>query len=147
MNFKFKKAVSMILLIFISCIIVSCSNTVSSVNYNIDNKIEETAYFMKSTIQNPVIASIGGDWTVMSLARADIGIEPEYFENYYRNVVATVKENNGVLHERKYTEYSRVILALTAIGKDPTDVAGYNLVESLADYEKVIFQGHLLCWH
>ena len=46
-----------------------------------------------------------------------------------------------MLHERKYTEYSRVILALTAIGRDPAKVAGYNLLTPLGDFEKTIWQG------
>ena len=50
-------------------------------------------------------------------------------------------EVSGVLSNNKYTEYSRVILAMTAIGADVTDVGGYNLLEKLADYNKVIFQG------
>ena len=52
-----------------------------------------------------------------------------------------LKNCSGVLHERKYTEYSRVILALTAIGRDPSKVAGYNLLTPLGDFEKTIWQG------
>lgn len=48
---------------------------------------------------------------------------------------------NGVLHEVKYTEYSRVVLALSAIGKDPCDVAGFDLLAPLEDLEKVVRQG------
>jgi hypothetical protein len=32
----------------------------------------------------------------------------------------------------KYTEYSRAALALTALGQDPSDVGGYNLLTPLA---------------
>ena len=46
-----------------------------------------------------------------------------------------------MLHERKYTEYSRVVLALTAIGRDPSKVAGYNLLTPLGDFDKTIWQG------
>lgn len=52
-----------------------------------------------------------------------------------------VKKCDGVLHDKKYTEYARVILALTSIGKDPTDVSGYHLLDPLGDYEKTIWQG------
>jgi len=45
------------------------------------------------------------------------------------------------LHTKKYTEYSRVVVALTAIGKNPENVAGYNLLLPLADYKKTIWQG------
>lgn len=46
-----------------------------------------------------------------------------------------------MLHEKKYTEYSRVILGLTAAGYDPTDVAGYDLTMALGDFDKTIWQG------
>ena len=39
----------------------------------------------------------------------------------------------GGLHEKKYTEYSRVIVALSAIGRDARDVAGYDLTKALGD--------------
>ena len=48
---------------------------------------------------------------------------------------------SGVLSERKYTEYSRVILALSALGKDARDVAGFDLTLPLGDYEKTAAQG------
>ncbi|MCI6991801.1 MAG: terpene cyclase/mutase family protein, partial [Clostridiales bacterium] len=34
-----------------------------------------------------------------------------------------------------------MILALTAIGADPTDVAGYNLLTPLGDFDKTVWQG------
>lgn len=141
MNYKLKRILSITLALIIACGLVACTTTSSTTEDGIEEKIKETADFMIESIPNPTVSSLGGEWTVMSLARSDLDIDKEYFENYYNNVINTVKENKGVLHERKYTEYSRVILALTAIGKDPTDVAGYNLLEYLADYEKVIFQG------
>jgi len=133
---------SILVILILSLNLVACNaTTVVKRDNSIDRVIKETAKLMQETVSNPTVSSLGGDWTVMSLARADLDIDGEYFENYYDNVVDTLKENQGILHERKYTEYSRVILALTAIGKDPENVAGYNLLEKLADYEKVIFQG------
>ncbi|WMM25818.1 terpene cyclase/mutase family protein [Tissierella sp. MB52-C2] len=141
MKNKVKNLWKIIFLIILSFSLVSCTVTTFSTDYNIEEKIAETAKFMQEIIPDPTVSSMGGDWTIMSLARSDIEIHKDYFENYYGNVVNILEENQGILHERKYTEYSRVILALTAIGKDPSDVAGYNLLEKLSDYEKVIFQG------
>lgn len=89
----------------------------------------------------PAVGSIGGEWTVIGLARA--GMLPEGFaEGYYRNVVDTVTANGSAqLDENKATENARVILALTAIHKDPREVAGYSLLEPLADFDFVTYQG------
>lgn len=87
------------------------------------------------------MGSIGGEWAVLGLARSGYAVPEEYYQNYYQTVEEYVKACGGVLHETKYTEYSRVIIVLTAIGKDPTNVAGYNLLTALGDYDKTIWQG------
>ena len=99
--------------------------------------LKDTASYLQKTTPNPQVGSIGGEWAVLGLARGGYTVP----SGYYNNVVSCVKECKGELHSRKYTEYSRVILALTAIGKDPTNVGGYNLVEPLNDYDKTIWQG------
>ncbi len=104
-------------------------------------KIAETAAFMLEKTPDIGVGSVGGEWTAMTLARSGYDVPADFYARYYRNVERYVKEKQGVLHTRKYTEYSRLILALTAIGKNPYDVAGYDLIEPLGDYEKVIYQG------
>ena len=103
--------------------------------------LESVENYLYETVKEPQVASIGGEWAVLGLARCDMDIPDEYFENYYQTVIKYVKDSGGVLHNKKYTEYSRVIVALTAIGKNPQDVAGYNLLAPLGDYEKTIWQG------
>ena len=102
---------------------------------------EACAQMLKNNTTEPVCGSVGGDWLALGFARGDADVPEEWFGRYYEAVEAYVTSCGGVLHERKYTEYSRVILALTAIGKDPTDVAGFNLLVPLADFEQTIFQG------
>lgn len=102
---------------------------------------KDTATYVQKTVTVPQIGSIGGEWAVIGLARSDAQVPQSYWESYYARVEAEVRENYGVLHDKKYTEYSRVILALTAIGADPTSVGGYNLLTPLGDFEKTIWQG------
>lgn len=85
--------------------------------------------------------TFGSEWNIISFARGNQQVPENYYSQYYSNVVAHVQDVKGVLDRRKYTEYSRTILALTAIGQDPRDVGGYNLVEKLYDYNQVIWQG------
>lgn len=88
----------------------------------------------------PSVGSIGGEWEILGLARSG-KLDQDVIDKYLANVASTLKENNGVLHEKKYTEYSRVILALTSLGVDVTNVGGYNLLKPLADFEKTKWQG------
>ncbi len=103
--------------------------------------LESVGNYLYETVKDPQVGSIGGEWAVLGLARSNMDIPDEYFENYYQTVTKYVKDSGGVLHNKKYTEYSRVIVALTAIGKNPQNVAGYNLLTPLGDYEKTIWQG------
>ena len=106
-----------------------------------ETQLEITAGYLQALIAEPGTGSVGGDWLIFGLARSGVKVPQKYFDAYYENVEAAVREKNGVLSDRKYTEYSRTVLALTAIGKNPADVAGFDLLKPLADFEQVTRQG------
>ena len=106
-----------------------------------ETQLEKTAGYLQAQIAAPGTGSVGGDWLIFGLARSGVKVPQKYFDAYYENVEAAVREKNGVLSDRKYTEYSRTVLALTAIGKNPADVAGFDLLKPLADFEQVTKQG------
>lgn len=101
----------------------------------------KTVEYLMENVAEPGISSIGGEWTVVGLARSGEDIEQDYFDTYYDNVRASVKSSKGVLSDTHYTEYARVAIAVAAIGKDPTDIEGYNILKPLDDYETVTSQG------
>lgn len=103
--------------------------------------LEMTADALIKITGEPIYGSVGGDWTAFGLARMDKEANAEWIEKYYEQAEKYVVGCSGVLDSRKYTEYSRTIIILTAIGKDPTNVGGYNLLAPLADFEQTIFQG------
>ena len=108
---------------------------------SVQSEMQGSAAYMVSAVKAPEVGSIGGEWAVIGLARSGYSVPADYYDEYYTRVEKYVKNCNGVLHDRKYTEYSRVILALTAIGRDPSKVAEYNLLTPLGDFEKTIWQG------
>ena len=108
---------------------------------SVQSEVQGSAAYMVSAVKSPEVGSIGGEWAIIGLARSGYTVPANYYDDYYARVEKYVKNCSGVLHERKYTEYSRVILALTAIGRDPSNVAGYNLLTPLGDFEKTIWQG------
>lgn len=103
--------------------------------------IEKTARYLQAQIPEPTCAAVGGDWLVFGLARSGVKVPQKYFDAYYKNVEEYIVSVNGVLSRKKNTEYSRVILALTAIGKNPTNVAGFNLLLPLGDFDETVRQG------
>lgn len=107
----------------------------------LQKKVDKAAQYLLKTVSDPQLSGTGGEWTVLGLARSGVSVPQSYFDGYYKNVEKAVRACSGSLHERKYTEYSRVVLGLTAIGKDPTSVAGYNLLTPLGDFDKTVWQG------
>ena len=102
--------------------------------------LDKAANYLKTHVTNPVVNTLGGEWSVLAMARYG-NLPEETKKNYLANLYRTLEENQGVLDKRKYTEYSRVVLALTAIGVDPSDVNGYNMLYPLANFKQVNWQG------
>lgn len=106
----------------------------------IDEKINSTSEYLLQ-LQTPTVSSTGGEWMIIGLARNNT-LSDKFKEGYYENVENYITANSSSkLSSSKSTENSRVIIALTAIGKDPSEVAGCNLFEPLADFDYVINQG------
>lgn len=107
----------------------------------IGEAISETASLLMKTVENPVISQVGGEWTILGLARSGYAVPSEYYNKYKANVEKELTAKIGMLTSVKYTEYSRLILALTAIGVDVQNVSGYNLLEKIADFDNIKKQG------
>lgn len=101
--------------------------------------LDETRGYMQSVDKNP---TLGSEWFVLGLARSGVNTDSTYFQTYYNHIANYLKENNGKLTSSvKYTEYSKMILVMTSMGKDARNIAGYNLFEPLADFQTVTEQG------
>ncbi|HIV85615.1 MAG TPA: terpene cyclase/mutase family protein [Candidatus Monoglobus merdigallinarum] len=101
---------------------------------------DETADCLFSIAPSPAVASIGGEWTVIGLKRSSLNIPDSYFNEYESRAAEALISSGGDLG-RKYTEYSRMAIALAVIGKDPFNVGGYNLFDYINDFDKVVSQG------
>lgn len=104
-------------------------------------QLEKTAEYLQTMVPEPGFGSIAGDWIVFGLARSGVELPKGYLETYCKNVEDYVQNADGRLTENTYTEYSRLILAWSAIGRDSRDVGGYNLLVPLADQKRTEAQG------
>lgn len=108
---------------------------------NFDKVYADTKKYIQNNVPAPVVASDRGEWAVLGLARAGVELSDAYIQAYYGKVVAYVRKNmgaDGVLVDPEsrnptVTDNERIILALTAIGKDPANVGGKNLLAALQD--------------
>ena len=90
----------------------------------------------------------GDEWTVLGLARGGYyTADSDYFARYYADLAAKAPEltaasgREGALNAYKSTDNSRVILALSAIGRDAAQVGGCDLTAPYADFAWVSNQG------
>ena len=98
--------------------------------------------YIQSAVSTPVVSYLFGEWAVLGQARAGVELSDAYIQAYYDKVVAYVKANigsDGILRKPDdkntpvITDNERIALALTAIGKDPANVGGKNLLAALQD--------------
>ena len=110
-----------------------------TVNVTKDENIEVIDYLAeaKDALKHGLIAleqdaqqlEYGSEWTVFSTLRAGGHIDQAILDDYY----AVIESKAEAIGKKRATDIARVILALGAMGKDPTDVGGVNLLEKLVN--------------
>ncbi|MBD3107401.1 InlB B-repeat-containing protein [Bacillus sp. AGMB 02131] len=91
--------------------------------------INASSRYILETVTEPKMGSTFGEWSVMDLLRGMytgydyINYIPEnYFEKYLQGIEGYVIGKKGELDRNKSTEWSRLILALSSLGYDITNV-------------------------
>jgi hypothetical protein len=95
--------------------------------------------YLRAGVPAPGFGTLGGEWSVLALARSGHA-EPDYYNAYYRRVFAAI-DGKAKLDARVSTDNSRAVLALTALGLNAADIGGNDLVSALADMAWVKGQG------
>ena len=108
-----------------------------------ESRYKATGEYIQS-LGTPSVGPIGGEWGVLGLARS--GLTVPGLEDYCQKALEFIRQSIDPatmrLHSAKSTDNSRMILALTAIGKDATNIDDYNLVAGLSDLDYVTYQGN-----
>ncbi|MCM1530099.1 MAG: dockerin type I domain-containing protein [Alistipes sp.] len=123
--------------------------TVNAVDIDeVDIVLDNVLYQMANTVTEPSFGTNFGEWSVLCLARGKYySKDDKYFSDYYERIVETVNKTvasvnkDGALHKAKSTENSRLILALSAIGKDAESVGDWNLITPYNDFNWIKKQG------
>ena len=147
MNIKLKKGLFPLILVMVligSALMASAASAAvwqDDLSLRVDQAMDDTGNLLLKQVPEPVIGSVGGEWTIIGLSASGTPIPGPYRDGYLERVKEQMTQNQGVLTRNKYTEYSRLILALTILGEDVRDVAGYNLLEKLTDLSLLTKQG------
>ena len=102
---------------------------------------EKCGDYIYTTVKEPTVGTLGGEWVMYGLSHAGYAMSDNYRDTYLANVEKELKEKDGILHAKAFTQYSRVIIGVTSAGADATNIAGYNIVEPLADFVNVKWLG------
>ncbi len=104
---------------------------------SVKSVLNDTMAQLAATVTEPSFGTNAGEWTVFCLARGNyFDKNSKYFADYYARIVDTVNTTasqvnlSGALDKNKSTDNSRLIVALSAIGKDATSVGNWDLVEA-----------------
>lgn len=122
----------------LSCLIIAtllvlslCCTAGAAQQDAIDAAFSRTAAYL-TTLGAPTAGSVGGEWMVLGLARSGHDIPESYYDSALALIADKIDEN-GRLHATKCTTNCRMIVALTAIGRDATNIGGYDLITGLSD--------------
>ncbi len=143
MSHKRNRSVVVILLIICLCLTgipgqQSRAASVKELDPPFETAMTNVGNYILSVDTNPDYSSI---WNIIGLVRSGRIISQEYKDTFYENTVRYLQDNNWQITRAKYSEYSKLILGMTAIGKDATNISGHNLLEYLSDFNKVKLQG------
>ena len=103
--------------------------------------------YILSTVTTPALGTGHGEWSILALARAGYDVPDGYYDGYIARIIASLEAAEaagrpaGQLDASKATENERLILGLAAIGINPANVGGYNVLAPLSNYDWVIGQG------
>lgn len=127
------------LILALSLLLTACGG--GEEKWNANALAEQTAALLLEKNPEPIPGPLGGEWLVLGMCRLGYDLPEGWIDGYRQKLERYVTDCGGILHDRKYTEYSRVILTVTAMGDDARNVAGYDLTAPLEDYDQTIFQG------
>ena len=103
---------------------------------DVSKVLNDTMDQLAKTVTAPAFGTGAGEWTVLDLARGGYyALDSQYFKDYDSRIVETVNQKaasvnlDGALHKVKSTENSRLIMALSAIGKDAASVGNWDLIK------------------
>ena len=81
----------------------------------------------------------GDEWDLFSLVRSGYTLDNSVVDAYYKSVEAAAKA--GDFDNAKVTDLERLALTLDALGKDAANVGGVNLIDKVANSNRLESQG------
>ena len=140
---KRRNKITAVLAVLAACVMIlsSCGGGSASGD-DLDSAIKSAAEYLVENVEVDSADTLGGGWIPFALKMSGTDTaDDDYYEAYYDSIRALAKANQGVISEERVTANERVSINLKAIGKDPADVEGFDLMKQVDDYDAVKAQG------
>lgn len=122
------------------CVLVThaAENSATPLNPSVSEVISSVRSYMLSVDQKP---DYNSTWNVLGMTRSSQGAPSDYQKKYYDNTVNDLIKANWNLNTPRSSDYAKLILGMTVIGKDAQNICGHNLLSFLSDFSYVKKQG------
>jgi hypothetical protein len=132
--------------------LVAPTATVQAAPASWESAMNRSLDWVRKTVSpNPVVGSVGGEWAVLALARADrVTADDPWVRAWLADLDRTLAQVDRLsrtndIHNppsvgtfpsalRRWTDFQRVTIALTALGIDASDYKGRDLTEIFGAY-------------
>lgn len=115
-----------------------------SLYYSVPEMINYASKKSKEYLLQNISLKYNDEWAVFAIARLgkDV-VSTGIFDGYVEDVKSKISQTGPVINTDSgfLTDNARVIIALTSLGVDCTDIAGVNIVEPLSNLDKIKEQG------
>ena len=137
-----RNRITAVLAALMACVMILSSCAGGRSGDDLDSVIKDAAEYLVENVEVDSADSLGGGWIPFALKMSGTdAADDDYYEAYYDSIRALAKATEGVISEDRVTANERVSINLKAIGKDPTDVEGFDLMKQVDDYDAVKAQG------
>lgn len=86
-------------------------------------------------LQEKSLVKYGDEWNILSILRSGATIEQSKLDQYYESVVQQMTKKGNTM---RVTDLARVALALEAMGKNPTDVGGFDILAAIYNHKQMM---------
>ena len=109
---------------------------------SMDQTMNDAAAYLVENVAVDSADSMGGGWIPFALKMSGTdAADDDYYAAYFDSIRVLAKTNKGVISQDRPTANERVAINLKAMGEDPTDVEGYDLLKIVDDYDLIKEQG------
>jgi len=92
------------------------------------SNLAEITSAISNAVENVKQSGVSSEWEAIGIARSGNDVPSSYYENSF---LATLDAQVINARRVKITDIERLVIAVAAIGKDPTDLNGSNLVAKI----------------